>query len=54
VVAEGVEDEATFELLRHRGCDAVQGHLFAKTMRLDGFTQWLHQGRAGGAVQLGR
>jgi diguanylate cyclase (GGDEF)-like protein len=53
VVAEGVEDQATFDLLRQRNCDAVQGHLFAKTMRLDGFTQWLHQGRAGLAVQLG-
>jgi diguanylate cyclase (GGDEF)-like protein len=53
VVAEGVEDQATFDLLRQRHCDAVQGHLFAKTMRLDGFTQWLHQGRAGLAVQLG-
>jgi diguanylate cyclase (GGDEF)-like protein len=54
VVAEGVEDQATFELLRQRNCDAVQGHLFAKTMRLDGFTQWLHQGRAAHGVQLGR
>ena len=54
VVAEGVEDQATFELLRQRNCDAVQGHLFAKTMRLDGFTQWLHQGHAAHGVQLGR
>jgi diguanylate cyclase (GGDEF)-like protein len=54
VVAEGVEDQATFELLRQRNCDAVQGHLFAKTLRLDGFTQWLHQGRGAHGVQLGR
>ncbi|MGN6112818.1 MAG: putative bifunctional diguanylate cyclase/phosphodiesterase [Luteimonas sp.] len=54
VVAEGVEDEATFELLRQRGCDAVQGHLFARTLRLDAFTQWLHQGSRAPAVQLAR
>jgi diguanylate cyclase (GGDEF)-like protein len=52
VVAEGVEDQATFELLRQRNCDAVQGHLFAKAMRLDAFTQWLHQAGAAPAVQL--
>jgi diguanylate cyclase (GGDEF)-like protein len=41
VVAEGVEDAATFELLRERHCDVVQGHFFSKTMRLDAFTKWL-------------
>jgi diguanylate cyclase (GGDEF)-like protein len=51
VVAEGVEDEATFGLLRDRGCDAVQGHLFARTMRLDAFTQWLHREGGAPAVQ---
>lgn len=30
VVAEGVEDRATFELMRDCGCDAVQGYLFGQ------------------------
>ena len=46
VVAEGVEDTETFELLRQRRCDVVQGHLFAKSMRLDVFTKWLQQAGA--------
>jgi diguanylate cyclase (GGDEF)-like protein len=46
VVAEGVEDERTLALLRERECDVVQGHLFAKAMRLDAFSQWLQQGAA--------
>lgn len=32
VVAEGVETEEEFELLRRLGCDLVQGYLFAKPM----------------------
>jgi EAL domain-containing protein (putative c-di-GMP-specific phosphodiesterase class I) len=30
IVAEGVEDEATLELLRSMGCDEAQGFLFAR------------------------
>ncbi len=41
VVAEGVEDQETFEMLRLRGCDLVQGHLFSKAMRADTFAKWL-------------
>jgi len=41
VVAEGVEDLPTFELLRQRKCDVVQGHYFARAMRLDAFNAWL-------------
>jgi len=46
VVAEGVEDAETFEMLRQRGCDVVQGHLFAKAMRMETFSQWLQQATA--------
>jgi diguanylate cyclase (GGDEF)-like protein/PAS domain S-box-containing protein len=35
VVAEGVETDAEFELLRRLGCDLVQGYLFAKPMRVE-------------------
>ena len=42
VVAEGVENAETLALLRERHCDVVQGHLFAKALRLDAFRDWLH------------
>ena len=32
VVAEGVEDAATLELLKARGCDLVQGYYFSRPM----------------------
>lgn len=34
VVAEGVEDMATFERLRELGCDTIQGYLIGKAMPL--------------------
>jgi len=43
VVAEGVEDEATFLALLQRGCDVVQGYYFAKGMPTDAFARWLAQ-----------
>jgi len=42
VVAEGVENDETLALLRERHCDVVQGHLFARALRLDAFRDWLH------------
>ncbi|HZR57202.1 MAG TPA: EAL domain-containing protein [Terriglobales bacterium] len=35
VVAEGVETKEEFELLRHLGCDLVQGYLFSKPMTVE-------------------
>lgn len=35
VVAEGIEDPATLELLRAIGCDTVQGYYLAKPMRIE-------------------
>ena len=32
VVAEGVEDEVTYQWLRDSGCDRVQGYLVARPM----------------------
>ncbi|MET9735338.1 bifunctional diguanylate cyclase/phosphodiesterase [Streptomyces sp. NPDC006458] len=46
VVAEGVEDDETWERLRDLGCDAVQGWLVAAAMPPDETTAWL---RARGA-----
>jgi diguanylate cyclase len=41
VVAEGVEDAATFERLAELGCDVVQGFLVARPMPVAAFRDWL-------------
>jgi EAL domain-containing protein (putative c-di-GMP-specific phosphodiesterase class I) len=41
VVAEGVEDDETWERLRDLGCDAVQGWLVATAMPPEETTAWL-------------
>ncbi|GGJ47255.1 putative bifunctional diguanylate cyclase/phosphodiesterase [Streptomyces brasiliensis] len=42
VVAEGVEDDETWERLRDLRCDAVQGWLVAAAMPAEETTAWLH------------
>lgn len=44
VVAEGVEDQATLELLAAWGCDTVQGYHVSRPLSVDAFDAWL--GRA--------
>ncbi len=46
VVAEGVESEAVWFLLRQMGCDQGQGYFMGKPMPVDRFLEWLHQWRA--------
>jgi diguanylate cyclase (GGDEF)-like protein/PAS domain S-box-containing protein len=41
VVAEGVEDERTLELLVDYGCDAAQGYLFSRPVAGDDVVVWL-------------
>jgi diguanylate cyclase (GGDEF)-like protein/PAS domain S-box-containing protein len=41
VVAEGVEDEATVDLLIRYGCDRAQGYFFARPCSADEFIAWL-------------
>lgn len=41
VVAEGVEDTATLELLRELGCDVAQGYLLARPMPEAELRDWL-------------
>jgi diguanylate cyclase (GGDEF)-like protein len=41
VVAEGVEDEATVDVLRDLDCDVVQGYHFARPMAADDLRAWL-------------
>ncbi|MCF6522387.1 bifunctional diguanylate cyclase/phosphodiesterase [Streptomyces sp. JJ36] len=47
VVAEGVEDDETWERLRDLGCDAVQGWLVAAAMPAAEATAWLRSRQAG-------
>lgn len=42
LVAEGVEDADTLDLLRTLGCDRTQGFLHARPMPADDFRAWLH------------
>ncbi len=49
VVAEGVEDASTMELLDSIGCDLAQGWHLGRPMPLDGLLPWLH-----GRAQSGR
>lgn len=41
IVAEGVETENQFEIVRKHGCDYIQGYYFAKPMTKDEFEEYL-------------
>ncbi|EDY86994.1 diguanylate cyclase/phosphodiesterase [gamma proteobacterium HTCC5015] len=41
VIAEGVEDAQSEQLLKEYGCDWVQGYYLAKPMNADDFNEWL-------------
>ncbi|RDH84588.1 MAG: bifunctional diguanylate cyclase/phosphodiesterase [endosymbiont of Galathealinum brachiosum] len=41
VVAEGIENEETYNSLKELGCDIAQGYFLAKPMPQDEFIQWL-------------
>jgi len=41
VVAEGVETEQVWAMLRHWGCDHAQGYFVAKPMPAEDFPAWL-------------
>ncbi|MDP5145892.1 EAL domain-containing response regulator [Shewanella sp. ULN5] len=40
-VAEGVEDQADFDLVKALGCHIIQGYMFAKPMPMDDLCGWL-------------
>ena len=42
-VAEGVEDQETFDLLRDLGCDLVQGFLYSRALSDADFISWYRQ-----------
>ena len=41
LVAEGVEDEGTWRMLRALGCDVIQGYQLAKPMPLEALERWM-------------
>lgn len=41
VVAEGVEDEVTANMLRDMGCDMIQGYLLTPPLPFDELMDWL-------------
>ncbi len=43
VIAEGVEDDATFDALGNLGCDAAQGFSIGRPMPVSEFGAWLNQ-----------
>lgn len=43
VIAEGVENEASAQLLKNWGCDVMQGYHLARPMPLHRLTQWMEQ-----------
>ena len=45
VVAEGVEDEATWARLQQLGCDSAQGYWMSRPLPAADFTTWLEQWR---------
>ncbi len=52
VVAEGVEDEASWRLLREMECDLVQGYFLAKPMPAELMTSWLSEHFAAYATRI--
>lgn len=45
VVAEGVEDDATYRDLKKFGCDVAQGFLISKALPYDALLSWIKKGR---------
>ena len=54
VVAEGVEDEATLEILAEDGCDSAQGYLFSRPCAADELTTWLTESAFGARAGVSR
>ena len=44
VVAEGVEDGATLEVLRQLDCDIAQGYFIGRPVRFEEFSKMLSEG----------
>lgn len=47
VVAEGIEDQATYDYLKQHQCDVAQGYLISRPLSSTEFDQWLDSSRWG-------
>ncbi len=47
VVAEGVHNQATYEMLRAMGCDGVQGYYISKPMTVEALYRWIDESEWG-------
>ncbi len=47
VVAEGIEDRATWDLLTGMGCDVAQGYHLSRPLPPDALVRWLHESPLG-------
>ena len=45
VVAEGVETREQFDLLRHHGCEEMQGYLLSLPLSADEFSAFMHSAK---------
>ncbi|GAC1485707.1 MAG: hypothetical protein NVS1B1_00180 [Candidatus Limnocylindrales bacterium] len=52
VVAEGVEDQATWQRLARLGCDRLQGYAIARPLGASAATEWLRQAHRTVAIAL--
>ena len=52
-VAEGVEDEATWDRLREMGCDSAQGYYMSKPLSPDNFMEWMQNSEWSGELAAG-
>lgn len=52
VVADGVEDEASWATLRNLGCDSAQGYWMSRPMPAEEFLPWLESWRPTGVSVL--
>lgn len=51
VVAEGIEDQATWDLLAAWGCDFAQGYFLSRPLPAVDFSKWLHASTRGQSVE---
>lgn len=52
VIAEGVENLASLNILRDMGCDIIQGYHLSKPLPAEEFQQWLHQSPSAPALSV--
>ena len=53
VVAEGVENEISVNILKKIGCDKLQGYFFSKPLNIEDFNNWLQASQWGADKHVG-